>query len=414
MGVDSVVGVGQSVFEVFGDMPQIEGGFERALAGEVVTSTVQMAGGTLEVRLSPLHGQNDEVGGVIGVATDITERRRAEERLRESEERYRTLFEDSRDAIFIGSRNGKVVDANQAALELFGLTRDEAIGSEVGDTFADPTDRERFRAEIGRTGYVRNFEVRLLKKDGTEMYCLLAASRQFDAQGNSLGVRGIIHDITERKRAEDTLRGLAVLEERNRMAREIHDTLAQGFTGTVLQLEAAEQAMEVSPTQIEEHLGRAKNLARESLQEARRSVWDLLPRALEERSIEAALHQLVDRWADDGPENASFSISGEKREVSANIQVALLRICQESLTNIRRHARATTVKVDLAFYPDCTSLGVHDDGKGFKFEKVKAKGRQSGFGLSGMEQRTHLVGGTFTVKSHEGAGALVEVRIPTS
>ena len=179
-------------------------------------------------------------------------------------------------------------------------------------------------------------------------------------------------------------------------------------------LEAAEQAMEESPTQVEEHVGRAKNLARESLQEARRSVWDLLPRALEERSIEAALHQLVDRWTADGPENASFSISGEKREVSSDIQVTLLRVCQESLTNIRSHARATNVQVDLAFYPECTSLGVQDDGKGFNFEKVRAKGRQSGFGLSSMEQRTHLVGGTFTVKSDEGAGALVEVRIPTS
>jgi len=209
-------------------------------------------------------------------------------------------------------------------------------------------------------------------------------------------------------------RELAVLEERNRMAREIHDTLAQGFTGIVLQLEAAEQALDGTPAEVPDHLSRAKNLARESLQEARRSVWGLLPRALEQHSLEAALQEEVSRINAAGREKTSFSLSGERVELPSNVQAALLRICQESFTNVRRHARATQVTVDLTFYPEAVCLKVQDDGIGFDFEGVKAAGTQSSFGLAGMKERARLLGGTLAVSSQKGKGTLVEVSIPTT
>ena len=334
--------------------------------------------------------------------------------MRASEERFRTLFEDSSDAIVVTSQDGRVVATNQAAQDLFGFTTEEAIGSNVGDRFADPADRERFREAMSQSASVREFEVRLLKSDWTEMDCLLAATRHFDADGSSLGVQCIIHDISERKRAEETSRELAVLGERNRMAREIHDTLAQGFTGIVLQLEAAEQAMEGSPLAVGDHLGRAKTLARDSLQEARRSVWDLLPKALESQPIDAALQEEVQQFASAGREKAHFNLSGKSRHLPTRVQTALLRICQESLTNIRRHAGATDVRVDLTFHPDAAHLEVHDNGDGFDFEKAKASEAKKGFGLVGMEQRARLLGGTFSVKSDDGMGTVVEVSIPAS
>ena len=113
------------------------------------------------------------------------------------------------------------------------------------------------------------------------------------------------------RRSEEQLRELAVLEERNRMAREIHDTLAQGFTGIVLQIEAAEQVMKESLDQVSEHLAKAKGLARESLQEARRSVWDLLPKALEGRSLETALEDEVNRYPTSEDEVVSLHAEGE-------------------------------------------------------------------------------------------------------
>ena len=218
----------------------------------------------------------------------------------------------------------------------------------------------------------------------------------------------------ENARLFQQTRELVVLEERNRLAREIHDTLAQGFTGIVLQLEAAEQALEESPAEVPDHLSRAKNLARESLQEARRSVWDLLPRALEQLTLDAALQGEVLRFAAEGGGEASFSLSGEQRELPSNVQAALLRICQESLTNVRRHAEATEVKVSLTFSPKAVCLSVQDNGIGFDFQKVKTLGRNRGFGLTGMEQRVRLLEGGLAVKSRKGEGTLVEVRIPTA
>ncbi len=219
-------------------------------------------------------------------------------------------------------------------------------------------------------------------------------------------------------------REVAVLEERNRMAREIHDTLAQGLTGIVLQLEAAEQDLEEKCEEdLKEHLGRAKALARESLQQARRSVWNLLPQELDRRTLEDALREEVRRFSDVGREQATFALSGDRRELRPDVQAALLRICQESLINIRRHAQATRVQVDLAFQPDAVTLRVRDNGVGFN-PKAQDAGQdgasparppdRTGFGLMGMEQRARLLKGSFTISSERGKGTVVEVRIPTA
>ena len=405
------VAIGVAIWVVFRPIQRLTRAADEVGAGnlDVHIDPADMEG-ELEVLTNAFNEMTTRIRGARDNLEQTVSDRTTE--LRESEQRYRTIFEDSRNAIFMSSGDGKVVDVNQAALELFRFTRDEAIGSDIGDRFVDPADRVSFREEIDRTGSVREFEVGLRNLDGARIDCLLTATRQLDAEGNSLGVRGIIHDITERKQAEQTMRELAVLGERNRMAREIHDTLAQGFTGIVLQLEAAEQALDGGHSDVEGHLDRAKTLARDSLQEARRSMWDLLPKALEELSLDVALRQAVDSWADQGQESASFMLSGDHGELPGDVQTALLRICQESLTNVRRHAVATEVKVELRSDPDEACLGVHDNGRGFNPEEVRANGAHGGFGLAGMEQRARILGGTLSVQSQRGEGTLVEVRIP--
>ena len=125
--------------------------------------------------------------------------------LRESEEKYRTLFEDSRDAIYITTPDGEFVDVNQATLDLLGYTRAEMMRLNAQDTYVDPADRPRFQQAIEQAGSVRDFEVKLKKKDGTEMDCLIAATVQRANDGRILAYQGIVRDITERKRAERLL-----------------------------------------------------------------------------------------------------------------------------------------------------------------------------------------------------------------
>jgi signal transduction histidine kinase len=206
---------------------------------------------------------------------------------------------------------------------------------------------------------------------------------------------------------------IAVMEERNRMAREIHDTLAQGFTGIVLQLEAAEQAISSEGLEVVQHLNKAKSLARGSLNEARRSVWDLRPKALEQLSLVEALRQEVGRLAQTNNIKARFDTSDQARELPLEVETALLRICQESLANIRKHASATEVKVDLAFDESYVTLNIRDNGRGFKTgAATREKGKDAGFGLVSMQERARNLGGTFEVQTEKRKGTLIKVMIP--
>jgi PAS domain S-box-containing protein len=137
------------------------------------------------------------------------ERKQTEEALRKSEERYRTLFEESRDAIYTTSQEGEIIDANQSMLNLFGYSRGEMIGLQARETYVHPEDRLKFKQKIEHEGFVRDHEIKLRKKDGTEMDCLLTAIVRRTADGNILGYQGIIRDITESKRAEEKLRAIS-------------------------------------------------------------------------------------------------------------------------------------------------------------------------------------------------------------
>lgn len=218
-------------------------------------------------------------------------------------------------------------------------------------------------------------------------------------------------------RLYDEIRQMAVMEERNRMAREIHDTLAQGFSGIILQLEAAEQAMVSDLPALQRHLNQARNLARKSLAEARRSVWNLRPQALEQRPLADAIKQEVDRFSQSTGVSVNFNILGDRRDLSPELEAGILRIFQESMTNVRKHAKATAVEVNLTFGESAAELDVRDNGIGFK-PKISGDGdkgvkKRDTFGLISMRERARGLGGTFEVQSQRGKGTLVKIVIPT-
>ncbi len=206
---------------------------------------------------------------------------------------------------------------------------------------------------------------------------------------------------------------IAVMEERNRMAREIHDTLAQGFTGIILQLEAAEQALS-NNNDVLQHLNKARSLARGSLNEARRSVWDLRPKALEQLSLLEALRQEAGSFASSTNIKTRIDISENTRTLPPEVETTLLRVCQEALNNIRKHAKATEVRIAIAFDDSGVSLTVRDNGQGLKTGTIKGeKGEHKGFGLISMQERARNVGGKFEIQSEKGKGTMVKVAIPT-
>jgi signal transduction histidine kinase len=195
-------------------------------------------------------------------------------------------------------------------------------------------------------------------------------------------------------------REVGVQEERRRLAREIHDTIAQHLAGIVTQLEASVGG---------ERQGRALDLAREALVEARRSVLDLSPGRLEGTTLPEALGCVVRDWAGERDVRADVVVVGDAEPLHPEVEATVLRIAQESLTNVGKHAGAGRVGVTLSYDGDEVVLDVRDDGAGFDLDAATPV---SSFGLRGMRQRAERLAGVLTLESRPGGGTAVSVRLP--
>ncbi|MCU0490433.1 MAG: sensor histidine kinase [Chloroflexaceae bacterium] len=200
-------------------------------------------------------------------------------------------------------------------------------------------------------------------------------------------------------------RDAATLEERARLARDIHDTLAQGLTGIVVQIGAAQQAMAVAPGEAREHMDLARRMARESLAEARRSVWNLRVADLERGDLADALRGLAARPP--RPDlQVAFNQTGDPWPLSPGAESALLRVAQEALVNAAKHSPASRVEMGLNYTPAAVQLHIHDDGPGFPpevLERPPTPGPWGGFGILGMRERLAALGGVLELTNNEGA-----------
>jgi signal transduction histidine kinase len=209
-------------------------------------------------------------------------------------------------------------------------------------------------------------------------------------------------------------REAGVLDERARLAREIHDTIAQGLTGVVAQLEAAsaaDQPGDPEPEVRRRHVDIAMALARESLSEARRSVEALTPGQLDRAQLPDAIAEMAKRWGETAGVDPVLDTTGYPRPLLPDIEVALFRVAQEALANVGKHARAERVGLTLSYMDDVVVLDVRDDGRGFDPGAV-APSADSGFGLAAMETRVHRVSGTLTVESAPGEGTALSASVP--
>lgn len=203
-----------------------------------------------------------------------------------------------------------------------------------------------------------------------------------------------------------------MLEERQRLAHEIHDTLAQGFTSIVTNLEAAGGALDRDRAALRHHLNQALGVARESLSEARRLVWALKPEPLEEAPLPEALRRLVARWSSSSGVAAEVFVTGEPGSLAAEAEVALLRVAQEALANVRKHARAGRVAVTLSYIGGRAVLDVRDDGVGFDPAATSPGSGGDGFGLRSMRERLERAGGALSVESAPGEGTVLSAEVP--
>ena len=348
----------------------------------------------------------------------IAERNRAEAALRESEERYRELFENARDAIYVHDLEGKYMRVNRAAEELSGYRREEIVGHSFVEFVAPEyiqQVRKRFCAKLAKQGET-TYEFDVIAKDGRRVP-VEVSSRAIYENGLMIGVQGTARDITERKLAQDALQMFsrqlieAQEDERRRIARELHDQIGQVLTAVKMNLHTVQQVSQAS-----EASGYIKDNI-EAVDEALRLVRDLSvdlrPPVLDDFGLATALRWYVDRYAKrTGLEVEVVADLPDHERFSRDLETACFRIAQEALTNVVRHSRANTVVLQLVKDGNVLLLSVKDDGVGFDLESLRKRApRAATLGLISMQERAHFAGGTIEIDSVISKGTEVRFRL---
>jgi PAS domain S-box-containing protein len=397
----------------------------RALAGEHAEYETSRGGQPLQVRVDPLRDEEGNVVGVIGVAVDISEQRRAEELLRESEARYRLLFEFNPSPMWvIDEETFRFLAVNNAAVRHYGYSREEFLSMKATD-IRSPEEvvrwKEHFhtRSEIYERGVWRH-----LKKDGAEIEVEVVA-RAIDFAGRPARL-ALVRDVTERRRAEERLarsahemRTLTARlqtirdEESARIAREVHDEVGQALTALAMdvawlgnQLGARDREARL-PAKLQD----MAQLLETTSKSVERIASDLRPAVLDELGLEAAAQWAVRRFEERTKIPCRFESLVTGTPFDPLRATAAFKILQEALTNISRHAHARQVSVQLYTDEAGLHLEVQDDGVGIDPPRI---GDSRSFGLLGMRERARAFDGNCVIAGRPTGGTTVSATIPLS
>lgn len=223
--------------------------------------------------------------------------------------------------------------------------------------------------------------------------------------GQSMERQRLLDELTQtRARLLKAERKAGVLAERQRLSRDIHDTLAQEFTSILMHLSAARLGDSAA---MKTHLQQVEQAAREGLDESRRIIRNMRPQQLEGASLVESIEGVAARWSAENKVRVETAVTGPPYPLDEPIEIALLRITQEALHNIKKHAQASDVNITLSYMPDLLALDIADNGKGFNTSR---NGR--GFGLKTMRERAEELGGTLTIESELGKGTAIAVSLP--
>jgi len=357
------------------------------------------------------------IGNQIGVAVDnarlYEEEREVAEQLRVSEERYRELFENAHDAIWLHDLQGNIIGANKSFVRLTGYSPEELGNLKAEDLITECRMDSVKGEEMGRLS-----EVMLIKKDRSEASVQLSTS-PISSGGRVGAFQHIARDVTKEKQMRENLRFYlqqvtrAQEEERKRIARELHDDTIQALTVLSRHLDIlASRAKGLS----EEERVRLDNLWQQTnniMEGVRRLSQDLRPATLDRLGLVPALEWLASEVAKHSGINVEVKTNGAERRVAPEAELVLFRIVQEALRNVWRHSQATSAQVIVEFHDTKTRMAIKDDGKGFARQSSMGDLTRAGkLGLAGMQERARLLGGSLTVESEPGKGTTVTIEAP--
>jgi two-component system sensor histidine kinase DegS len=345
----------------------------------------------------------------------------AHQELQKSEQRYRELFENAHDAIWLHALDGNIIAGNRATVMLTGydvkeLQKLNAVDLLSEDDLEITRNIEQRLVEGEDTGSMA--EVKLIRKDKSEAFIQLATSVVFD-KGKPIAFQHIARDISEQKRLQENLHFYlqqatrAQEEERKRISHELHDETIQGLVVLSRQLDAlasgGEGLSEDNRLRLEELLQQVNNV----IQGVRRLSQDLRPAALDRLGLLATLEWLASDVTEYSGIATKVNVLGRERRLPEDVELVLFRITQEALRNVWRHSEATKAEITVEFDQSKTRIIINDNGKGFDLpQTIGDLARDGKLGLAGMQERARLVGGTLTVQSQPGRGCSITIELP--
>jgi len=341
--------------------------------------------------------------------------------LRTSQESYEELFTNASDAIWVHDMHGKIVIANIACEKVSGYSPDDLIGKNVAEFMSREAlvIAREIRTKLMKGQAIdQRYDQRLIKKDGTEAIVELF-TRLIRADGKPIGFQNIARDVTEERRLRDNLRLqihktlMAQEEERKRIARELHDDIAQSILLLSRQLDIliSKNDSKIPKASIIE-LEHIENIANDAYKSLQRYARDLRPSILDQMGLVAALNWLTEEL---GKElGIKTSVKSDKLPpLPSEVELAMFRIAQETLNNIRKHAQASAVNITVQLTSNNLKMSITDNGKGFSTSRLTGDLAKEGkLGVLGMEERARLIGGNLQIKSEPGKGTTVIARAP--
>ncbi len=366
------------------------------------------------------------IGNQIGVAVEnahlYQQQQVTAQQLRISEERYRGLFENSSDAIFICSTAARIISVNRACEELTGFTQKELTSTSIYELFSGVSQekvKHLFSEKMEQVTVGGVVEVGLTRKDGTEAFIELRIGPLL-RRNEVIGLQVIAQDVTEEKQLRQNMEYYikqvtrAQEDERLRISRELHDDTAQILATLSRGLDSlvAEEKELAKP--IIERLEKLHEMSDSALEGVRRFSQDLRPSILDDLGLIPALEWLITDLEKSYQITTKVNITGKKRRLAPEGELTVFRIAQEVLSNIRRHSQASAVEMNLDYGVDALTLIINDNGIGFKMPERTSDLALSGkIGIIGMRERARLIGGTLIVQSEPGMGTTVTLRIPS-
>jgi PAS domain S-box-containing protein len=354
---------------------------------------------------SPIYDDDGNYTGGIAGIQDITERVKAEEALRASEEKYRDLVEKVSDVIYTLDAGGMITYVSPAIEPFIGYGPTEVVGRPFGDfiAFEDVQRQNDNFQKLASGESLDPNEYRVVTKSG-EVRWMRTSSQPIVDGDRVIGVRGVLTDITDRKIAQEQLEETAAGAERERLARELHDAVTQALFSASLIADTLPRVWEHDPVEARRGLEEIYRLTHGALAEMRNLLFELRPDALSEQNLGVLLRQLTVGMMARTRTSFTTTVEGEP-SLPSEVRVALYRIAQETLNNITKHAQASKATVSLHNEPDRVTLRICDDGQGFDPEDVQPER----LGLRIMRERAQAIGATFSIKSHPAQGTEVTV-----